>query len=388
MEITQKDNQQILSNKVLIVDDEKLLREAFARILDKAEFITLTATTGREALEILDKEDISVIVSDISMPDMDGMELLKAVRERNLNLPVILITGNPTVETAARAVEYGALRYLLKPLDRDALIDAVSIAVKLHAIAQLKKEAAAYLNMTEDRTELEASLTRALDTLWMAYQPIVALPNKQIIAYEALVRTREPSIPHPGALFTVAEKLGRVYEVGRAIRTNVARTLKERRTNHDVFVNLHPNDLLDDTLFSPDSPIAPFAHNVVLEITERAALDSGADIPRRISRLRNLGFRIAIDDLGAGYAGLSYFAVLSPEVVKLDITLIRDVNREEIKQKLIGSLTSLCKDLNMIVVAEGIETTEERDTIMKLGCGYMQGFLFARPAPPFPEVLW
>jgi EAL domain-containing protein (putative c-di-GMP-specific phosphodiesterase class I) len=152
-------------------------------------------------------------------------------------------------------------------------------------------------------------------------------------------------------------------------------------------MNLHPSDLLDEALYSLDSPITPFARQVVLEITERAALDSGADIPGRIRRLRSLGFRVAIDDLGAGYAGLSYFALLTPDVVKLDITLVRNIHQEEIKRKLVG-LTSLCKDLGMLVVAEGVETAEERDTTLELGCDLLQGFLFAKPAPPFPEVSW
>ena len=222
----------------------------------------------------------------------------------------------------------------------------------------------------------------------MAYQPIVNPRRKQIIAYEALVRTREPSIPHPGVLFSVAEQLGRVQEVGRAIRASVARTLAEHQTESDIFMNLHPTDLLDEALYSPDSPISPFARQVVLEITERAALDSSADIPGRIRRLRSLGFRVAIDDLGAGYAGLSYFALLTPDVVKLDITLVRNIHQEEIKRKLVGSLTSLCKELGMLVVAEGVETAEERDTVLELDCDLLQGFFFAKPAPPFPEASW
>lgn len=126
----------------------------------------------------------------------------------------------------------------------------------------------------------------------------------------------------------------------------------------------------------------------MLEITERAALDETGDIPGRIRRLRSLGFRIALDDLGAGYAGLSYFALLTPDVVKLDITLVRNIHREEIKRKLVDSLTSLCRELGMLVIAEGVETAEERDALVELGCDLLQGFYFARPAPPFPEVSW
>jgi EAL domain-containing protein (putative c-di-GMP-specific phosphodiesterase class I) len=187
---------------------------------------------------------------------------------------------------------YGAPRYLVKPVDKSALVETVGRAAKLHSIAHLKREAAAYLGtedrMAGDRAGPEASLTRDLDTLWMAYQPIVNPRRSQVIAYEALVRTREPTIPHPGVLFSIAERLGRVQEVGQAIRASVARTMGEHRVESDIFMNPHPSDLLDETLYSPESSISPFARQVVLEITECAALDSGADIPGRIRRLRDL----------------------------------------------------------------------------------------------------
>ena len=102
--------------------------------------------------------------------------------------------------------------------------------------------------------------------------------------------------------------------------------------------------------------------------------------------LRNRGFRIAIDDLGAGYAGLSSFALLEPEFVKLDMTLIRDIDTSSVKQKLVKSIASMCKDMGLFVIAEGVETPGERDSVIDLGCELLQGYLFARPGPAFPEV--
>jgi len=130
-------------------------------------------------------------------------------------------------------------------------------------------------------------------------------------------------------------------------------------------------------------PLGAMAHRVVLEITERAKLEQVSDAKGRIARLRVRGFRIAIDDIGAGYAGLNSFAELEPEVVKLDMVLVRDVDQRPTKQHLIRSLCALCKDLGMHVVAEVIETPAERDTVVELGCDWLQGYLFARPAHPF-----
>jgi EAL domain-containing protein (putative c-di-GMP-specific phosphodiesterase class I) len=86
-----------------------------------------------------------------------------------------------------------------------------------------------------------------------------------------------------------------------------------------------------------------------------------------------------VDDLGAGYAGLTSFAALNPHVVKLDMSLIRGADREPVKQRLIGSMAALCKEFGIMVVAEGIETPAERETVTALGCDLIQGFLIGRP---------
>jgi EAL domain-containing protein (putative c-di-GMP-specific phosphodiesterase class I) len=138
-------------------------------------------------------------------------------------------------------------------------------------------------------------------------------------------------------------------------------------------------------LLGLDDPLAARASEVVLEITERASLEGIPDFRSRILNLRDLGYRIAVDDLGAGYAGLNTFAALEPDVVKLDMTLVRNADSEPVKRKLIGSMATLCRDLGIQVVAEGIETKAERDTVVDLGCDLLQGFFIGRPGPlPVP----
>jgi EAL domain-containing protein (putative c-di-GMP-specific phosphodiesterase class I) len=148
----------------------------------------------------------------------------------------------------------------------------------------------------------------------------------------------------------------------------------------DVFVNLHPSDLMDDTLLAPDAPLSRYAPRVVLEVTERASLERVAELSSRVQRLRGLGYRLAVDDLGAGYAGLASFAALTPEIVKLDMALIRGLDKDPVKRKLVESIGRLCVDLGIQVVAEGIETEEERQAAVASGCGMLQGFLIGRPA--------
>jgi EAL domain-containing protein (putative c-di-GMP-specific phosphodiesterase class I) len=117
----------------------------------------------------------------------------------------------------------------------------------------------------------------------------------------------------------------------------------------------------------------------VLELTERSSFEHVPNLRARVSLLRRLGYRLAVDDLGAGYAGLNSFAALNPHVVKLDMTLVRGADSEPVKQRVIGSMASLCREFGIMVVAEGIETPAERDIVVSLGCDLIQGFLLGRP---------
>ena len=144
-------------------------------------------------------------------------------------------------------------------------------------------------------------------------------------------------------------------------------------------MNLHSLDLVDEALFSGDSRLSAHAGKIVLEVTERVPLDTVPGVRERVRSLRDLGYRIAIDDLGAGYAGLTSFAALEPDIVKLDMALVRGVDREPVKRKLVGSMTTLCKGLGILVVAEGMETASERTALTDAGCDLLQGFLVGHP---------
>jgi len=202
-----------------------------------------------------------------------------------------------------------------------------------------------------------------------------------------LVRSHERSIAHPGVLFELAERVDGVARLGRAIRAACARALPAAPAGTALFVNLHSAELLDPELLASGSPLFAVADRVVLEIAERASLRHLKDASAQIAELRAAGFRIAIDDIGAGYAGLSSFALLEPEVVKLDIVLVRDVDQSPIKRRLIAWFIELCKSMAIPVVAEGVETEAERDALVALGCELFQGYLFGRPAPEFRSSL-
>lgn len=371
------------TGNILVVDDEPMIRRVMHRLLSREGYrITLTSC-GTEALEALGQEDFDAVISDISMPGGDGLSLLEGIRMRQLDLPVILVTGVPTTESAMRAVRLGAVGYLGKPVDRDTLLDEVRRAVQLNRMAALRRMA---VHIMEEDAQAEARrqeenlrLDRAIARMYMVYQPIVSVHKHSIVGHEALVRSSEPGLQDPGALFASAEELDRLD----GLLTNIRR-LSVQPFSHDgestLFLNLHASDLCDERLSTDESALSDMADRVILEVTERASLEKLEENEEHIARLRDLGFRIAIDDIGAGYAGLSSFALLEPDIVKLDRSLIRDVERTPLKHKLIRSLTSLCDDLNIHVIAEGVETKSERDTLIDLGCDLFQGYLFSAPS--------
>lgn len=377
--------------RVLVVDDERDLLRTLSRALRHAGYHVETAENGEEAVEVFVAGLFHAVVSDISMPGMDGVALLRAIRGHDLDVPVILITGAPSVETAIQALDYGALRYLVKPLDVGALTKVLEQAVGLHRMAKVKREALFMLGegdkLLGDRAGLEVKFEAALEQLFMLYQPIVRWSDRTVIGYEALVRSREPTIPHPGALFDAAERLDRLGALTRRIQEIAPMPFHEdTRDRGELWLNLHVQDLTDERLYDPDSALARMARSVVLEVTERASLNQVRDAHGRVARLREMGFRIAIDDLGAGYAGLTSFATLEPDVVKLDMALVRGIHQAPTKQKLVRSMTALCADMGMAVVGEGVECAEERDTLIELGCDLLQGYYFARPELPFVLV--
>jgi EAL domain-containing protein (putative c-di-GMP-specific phosphodiesterase class I) len=379
------------SGHVLLADDEPLLLNSLKRILEASGHTVETASNGRTALELIQREHFDTIISDISMPEVDGIQLLRAVRERDQDVPVILITGNPAVETAVQGVEHGIVAYLVKPFDLGEFQQIINKAVRLRRLARVSRDALAFLQASErrsgDRAEIEAAFRRALRSLTVAFQPIINWSEKSILGYEALVRATEPLMKDPATLFATADRLGKLHELGRRIRELTAVAALAGPVDTMLFVNIHPHDLNDDMMYWRDTPMSGLAHRVVLEITERASLAGIEDLAGRIRTLRRMGYRIAIDDFGAGYSGLGSFAKLEPEVVKLDISLVSEVHNSPTKQKLMRSMTSLCHELGIQVIAEGIERAEERDTIVNLGCDLLQGYLFARPEYSFTDCL-
>jgi EAL domain-containing protein (putative c-di-GMP-specific phosphodiesterase class I) len=355
---------------VLVIDDDPDVAKAYGKILALAGYEPVVRTDPVEAsLEVVTHR-FAAIVTDIKMPKISGTELLSVVRSHDEDVPVVLVTGNGSLETAMEAVSLRSTEYLLKPVDPPALLAAV-------------KKGIARAEATRARAGVVAPpktvLNEAFRQLWLACQPIQT-SHGQLYGYEVLLRSDHPSYGRPDELLGAAAASERLDELGRLVRARAAEIVPQLPADVSLFVNLHVNDLLDDDLFDPAAPLGRVADRVVLEVTERHHMEGVPDLGGRVYRLRSLGFRIAVDDLGAGYSGLTSLVLLEPELVKLDMGLVRNANESFMRQSVIRSLVELARTTGIAVVAEGIETIAERDCITRLGCDYLQGYLLGRPA--------
>jgi EAL domain-containing protein (putative c-di-GMP-specific phosphodiesterase class I) len=363
--------------RVLVVDDDPGMRKICARVLSNEGWDVVVVDGGRAAIEsVRGNTAFDCVLSDIHMPEIDGFALIAAIRRHDDDLPVLLMTGDPSLDGAVRAIDNGAVSYLSKPFSHDALAAGVARAARRHGLARMRRRASSKTDaeFQERMVRFEKALARS----WMAFQPIFDVPANRTFAYEALVRTDEESLKRTDVLIATAERLGRIHDLGRTVRSAVATAAAEVPDDVLIFVNVHGLELTDDDLFADSCALAPIADRVVLEITERVGLDPVAG-PAKVAMLRQRGYRIAVDDLGAGYAALGALATLEPEIVKLDMSLVRDLDRHATKRRVVGAIATLCRELGSRVVAEGVETPSEFAALREAGIELIQGFLLARP---------
>ncbi|MGB4594244.1 MAG: GGDEF domain-containing phosphodiesterase [Coriobacteriia bacterium] len=220
--------------------------------------------------------------------------------------------------------------------------------------------------------------------------PVLKLDDFEVIGYEALSRGPENSeFERPDKLFKVAYDSDLVLKLERLCRKRALETARSLPAGRLMFVNVEPEAVADpelrDVMFSSlvvQTELSP--SRVVLEITERTAITDFAAFRSTLEYLRMLGFSVAVDDAGAGYGSLQCLAEVHPEWLKIDISLVRGVDTDEVRYQLIESLVTFADRMNVKLIAEGIETMGELEALRKLGVTYGQGFLFSFPVPPYP----
>ncbi|MBO8171846.1 MAG: GGDEF domain-containing protein [Bacillaceae bacterium] len=222
------------------------------------------------------------------------------------------------------------------------------------------------------------------------YQPIVSLTGGDIYGWESLTRGPERSFfSSPNHLFPFAEQVGKLYQLERICREQaIIQAYNKIPAGKKLFINLNPKVIQDPEFvrgqtasFLKERHLAP--GDVVFEITEHHAITDYDQFKKVIEYYRAQGFLIAIDDTGAGHSNLQHVVELSPDFIKLDHSLITNIDTSRIKQAVIESFVTLSKKMNCLLIAEGIERYQELQTLMRLGVDLGQGFYISRPRPDF-----
>ena len=225
-----------------------------------------------------------------------------------------------------------------------------------------------------------AMFDRAMTTLAVELEPIADAKSKKLLGYAARMRSEEDSLTTDSALVVMATRLDRLEELRRRVRDLAVREFASAPADALLFVDVHPSDLLDGDLYSPEPPLARIAERVVLQVRARGL--AMADLSARASVLRFVGFRLAIADLDAGQACLAQIADLAPEFVKIDARLVKGLDGSLGRRRLVSALVSMCRSLDAVSIAEGVSTAEEREALLSAGCNVVQGAIAARHAPP------
>jgi EAL domain-containing protein (putative c-di-GMP-specific phosphodiesterase class I) len=214
-----------------------------------------------------------------------------------------------------------------------------------------------------------------------AYQPIVDTHGRSVFAHEALVRGEKGE----GAMTILAKVTNENrYRFDQACRVKAIKTAAEIGLKQRLSINFLPNAIyrpevcIATTLAAAAQYDFPVDH-IIFETVEGERIDDGKWLTEIFREYRRMGFMTAIDDFGAGFAGLGLLAVFQPDIIKLDMALVRGVNESKAKQAIARAVTGLCEELKILVIAEGVETASERTCLEDLGISLMQGYLFSKP---------
>ena len=215
-----------------------------------------------------------------------------------------------------------------------------------------------------------------------AYQPIVDLRDRSIFAHEALVRGVNGEGAH-----TVLEQIddSNRYRFDQRCRTLAITTAAQLGMQSHLSINFMPNAVYRPELCIRSTLEAARAQHfpldrLIFETLESQHVDNYRHLTNILREYREFGFKTAIDDFGAGYSGLNLLANFQPDLIKLDMALIRDVDQDRVRQAIVRGIVTICAELGVTVIAEGIESAGERDFLSDCGIYLMQGYWFAKPA--------
>ena len=382
--------------RLLVIDDEPDISQFIADAAEMAGYLCEVTSTADHFKQALDPEP-SLIVMDLVMPDMDGIELLRFLGERKCQATIVLMSGfDKRVLRVAEdlANEHGlhVAARLQKPFRLSELLSLFEQCAGLHAGAAVQRARRSIVITTD---ELERALVN--DEFVLHYQPQLDVVSGQVIGMETLVRWQHPDhgIIFPDAFINIAESLGMIERLTWLI---IHRAFSERRVYADIYptlsLSINVSALSLNDLMFPDtvSGLAEAYHvppsNLVLEITESGLINNLSYSLDVLTRLRVKQMRMSIDDFGTGYSMLQQLRRVPATELKIDKSFVQDMQADDGARALVYKTIELGHELDMTVVAEGVETDAQLDILRKHGCDVAQGYLFSRPVPLNQLMAW
>ncbi|MDZ8227174.1 EAL domain-containing response regulator [Nostoc sp. ChiVER01] len=393
--------------KILIIEDEEAVRENILDLLKAENFETIAAANGRIGLHLAISEVPDLILCDMMMPQLDGYGVLTALRQdpSTVTIPFIFLTAKSAKSDFRQGMNMGADDYITKPFTRAELLSAIMNRLEKHATLKRYLSPKAVINNLSPKMQLlEISLHRAIkqhnfEEFEIHYQPIVDIASGKIVAAESLLRWQSPEVGliYPTEFIPLAESTGLIVPLGKWVLEKVCQQIKIWRdfgiyplvlaVNLSVIEFNQPGFIEKIVKFIDVNGLKP--HYLELELTESMIMQDVNSAIATMSKLQSLGVKIAIDDFGTGYSSLIYLKNLPINTLKIDRYFIHNVANDPQKSAITKALIQMAHNLNLDVVAEGVETEAELAFLRQHNCDSMQGFLFSRPlpAPEFEKIL-
>lgn len=379
---------------VLVVDDNAANTAFLRRLLVKAGLRDVVEMNDPFAvMPWLDEVGADLVLLDIHMPGLDGFELLGRIQRwaGGTFLPVVVVSADDSQGSIERALDAGAHDFLVKPVAaRELVLRVRNLLLQQRAYQELRRSRAwlrTRLDLFEpglDLTSTDPDAVRAAvrdvvasGRLRVALQPIVNLHDGSIDGAEALARFPDAMFADTSAWMAAALQVGIGLELEFAAARVALAQLPAFSPDRPLAVNVSPAAVLADfgTQFGADVRW----DSVVLELTEHVPVEDYDVLNRALQPLRDAGARLAVDDTGAGFASLRHILDLRPDFIKLDVGIVRGVDRDPVRAAMAEMLVRFAERVGIRVVAEGIETQSERDALVELGAKWGQGYLFGRP---------
>jgi EAL domain-containing protein (putative c-di-GMP-specific phosphodiesterase class I)/AmiR/NasT family two-component response regulator len=380
--------------RVLVADDEPAVRAALAELIETEDTLELvgTARDAQEAIELAIRERPDVALLDVKMPAGGGPRAAREIRIASPQSRVVAISAYEDRTSVLEMLRAGAVGYLVKGTRAAEIVKMIhnvirgDVVLSAEVMGDILEELTGRLQVEGEEEELlRAQSVRIREVLadrgsWnMVYQPIVDLEANVVVGFEALARF--PSAPERPVetWFTEAAAVGLRLELELAAVEAALAELPDAPAGPYLSVNAMP-----ETLASPglaELLAAAPADRLVVEITEHAPVHDYEALNRAMQRMRGRGVRLAVDDAGAGFASLRHILQLAPDIIKIDNALTRNVYKDPARRALAAGLISFATELGATVVAEGIQTRQELETLQELGVRYGQGFYIGRPGP-------